>query len=94
MAIAKSATTPRRYLLSVAALHASSLVAYLQAIPGVLAVIASGRYRRTRETVGDLDLLVTTRTRADIADQIANTRKLPSSQKILGRPNVASRIEA
>jgi DNA polymerase (family 10) len=38
---------------------ASAYVDYLKAIPGVKEVIVAGSYRRRKETVGDLDILVT-----------------------------------
>jgi len=34
---------------------------YLKKVPGVKDVVAAGSYRRARETVGDLDILITTR---------------------------------
>src|ERR1044071_1785416 len=48
-----------RYLLSYAESMAEELVDALQAVPGVEAVKPAGSLRRGRETVGDLDLLVT-----------------------------------
>ena len=49
----------RRFKLAVAAQYAESLSAFLKAIPGVGQVIVAGSFRRMRETVGDLDILVT-----------------------------------
>ena len=49
----------RRFKLSVATQYAQSIVAHLRKIPGVREVIVAGSFRRMRETVGDLDLLVT-----------------------------------
>ncbi|MFN0298874.1 MAG: PHP domain-containing protein [Burkholderiales bacterium] len=88
-AIAKRASTPRRYLLSVAEQYASSLAAYLKAIPGVVEVTAAGSYRRMRETVGDLDLLVTTRTGADIADRFCS---YPDVDRVLARGPTRSSV--
>jgi DNA polymerase (family 10) len=48
-----------RYLLSYAESMAAELIADLQQVPGVEAVTPAGSLRRGRETVGDLDLLVT-----------------------------------
>jgi DNA polymerase (family 10) len=48
-----------RYLLSYAEGVAAELVAELGQVPGVEAVTPAGSLRRGRETVGDLDLLVT-----------------------------------
>ncbi|BBP03537.1 DNA polymerase/3'-5' exonuclease PolX [Sulfuriferula plumbiphila] len=48
----------RRYPLAAAAQHATALVAYLRSVPGVHQVTLAGSYRRRKETVGDLDILV------------------------------------
>ncbi|MBI3279529.1 MAG: DNA polymerase III, partial [Acidobacteria bacterium] len=48
-----------RFLLSFATGLARELIEYLAATPGVECVQAAGSLRRGRETVGDLDLLVT-----------------------------------
>ncbi len=48
-----------RYLLSYAEAMAEELTAYLKETPGVAAITPAGSLRRGRETVGDLDLLVT-----------------------------------
>jgi DNA polymerase (family 10) len=48
-----------RFLLSFAERAAEELVAYLSAVPGVEKVTPAGSLRRSKETVGDLDLLVT-----------------------------------
>ncbi|HHS83995.1 MAG TPA: PHP domain-containing protein, partial [Gammaproteobacteria bacterium] len=45
--------------LALAAQYAEPLVAYLRSVPGVNRVVIAGSYRRARETVGDLDILVT-----------------------------------
>ena len=48
----------RRIKLVVAARYAESLVAYLESASGVKKVEIAGSYRRAKETVGDLDILV------------------------------------
>ncbi|HMA11596.1 MAG TPA: helix-hairpin-helix domain-containing protein, partial [Steroidobacteraceae bacterium] len=48
----------RRYKLAVVAQYADALQAYLQQVPGVAQVTVAGSFRRMRETVGDLDILV------------------------------------
>jgi DNA polymerase (family 10) len=53
--------TQRRFKLAVAGRYAESLVAYLKTAPGVKQVQVAGSYRRARETIGDLDILVTAR---------------------------------
>jgi DNA polymerase (family 10) len=56
----------RRFKLAVAAQYAESLTAYLKAVPGVKQVTAAGSFRRMRETVGDLDILVTARAKSPV----------------------------
>jgi DNA polymerase (family 10) len=51
--------TTKRFKLAAAVQHAEALIAHLSKGPGVDQVIAAGSLRRARETVGDLDLLVT-----------------------------------
>jgi DNA polymerase (family 10) len=48
-----------RYLLSYAETMAAELMDTLRQVPGVTAITPAGSLRRGRETVGDLDLLVT-----------------------------------
>lgn len=58
-AVEAHATRSRRFMLATAAQYAEALRTFLQAIPGVQQVTVAGSYRRMRETVGDLDILVT-----------------------------------
>ena len=51
--------TQGRFLLSFAQRVADELTEYLKAVPGVETVTTAGSLRRGKETVGDLDLLVT-----------------------------------
>src|SRR5665647_1184971 len=58
-AVQAHASQSRRFKLATAAQYAEALRAFLQAIPGVRQVVVAGSFRRMRETVGDLDILVT-----------------------------------
>jgi DNA polymerase (family 10) len=49
----------RRFKLAVAAQYAEPLVSHLRTARGVGDVVIAGSFRRMRETVGDLDILVT-----------------------------------
>ncbi len=58
-----------RYRLAVAEQYAGPLVSYLKAIPKVEEVILAGSYRRGKETVGDLDVLVTAAPGSEVMDR-------------------------
>ncbi len=68
----------RRWYLSAAEAIAGPLVNYLRALEGVREVTVAGSFRRRRETVGDLDILVSCRHDLDVAghlvryDEVAN----------------------
>ena len=54
----RATAEPKRWLWSVAGQYAEPLRAYLLAVPGVAGVEVCGSYRRGRDTVGDLDIVV------------------------------------
>jgi len=58
-AISKHRANEQRWKISTAADFAETLRAWMLRCPGVRHVVVAGSYRRCRETVGDLDLLVT-----------------------------------
>ena len=61
-AVEAHASQTHRFKLAVAAQYAESLTALLKVVPGVTQVTVAGSFRRMRETVGDLDILVTATT--------------------------------
>lgn len=65
-AIEAHANQAQRFKLAIAAQYAEALQKFLAAIPGVVRVTIAGSYRRMRETVGDLDILLT----ASVPDQV------------------------
>ena len=57
--IARSQKRAQRFKIATAEDFAETLCAYLQADPRIGRVVVAGSYRRRKETVGDLDILVT-----------------------------------
>jgi DNA polymerase (family X) len=77
-----------RFLLSFAERAAAELVEYLSAVPGVEKVTPAGSLRRSKETVGDLDLLVTGPGAAEALEKFVVH---PRAHEVLGKgPNKAS----
>ena len=70
-----------RYLLSYAEAVAEELGEVLRQVPGVDAVTPAGSLRRGRETVGDLDLLVTGPSAKDALDKFV---AYPRVEEVLG----------
>ncbi len=77
-----------RFLLSFADNTARELTAYLSDLDGIEAITPAGSLRRGRETIGDLDLLVTGPNAAAALDRVAAH---PRVHEVLGRgPNKTS----
>ncbi len=74
--------TQGRFLLSFAQRVADELSEYLRAVPGVESVTPAGSLRRGKETVGDLDLLVTGPGAADALEKFATH---PKVREVLGK---------
>lgn len=68
-ALEQHAEQAGRFKLAVAAQYAEPLAAYLKQSRNVKQVEIAGSYRRCKETVGDLDLLATTRGASDVMDR-------------------------
>jgi DNA polymerase (family 10) len=77
-----------RYLIDTAEGECEKLTAYLSSVPGIDKITPAGSLRRGRETVGDLDILVTGKacvddtTRASCIDHIA---KYPPLMDVIAR---------
>jgi len=67
---ARAATAEHRLRLADAEEIASSFVAYVRGLEGVKQVEVAGSFRRRRETVGDLDVLVGAKRGAKVMDQV------------------------
>jgi DNA polymerase (family X) len=61
----------RRMLLHEAETQADAIVGYLRAGGGISEIAVAGSYRRRRETIGDLDILVTSGSSAQVMDRFA-----------------------
>jgi len=77
-----------RFLLDVAQNQANKIIAHLGEFPGVEKVTPAGSLRRGRETVGDLDILVTGEACCDDVERqklIDHIIKLPGLMEIIAR---------
>jgi DNA polymerase (family 10) len=70
-ALAQHAEEATRFKLAIAAQYAEPLVAWLGKSHNVKQVVIAGSYRRFRETVGDLDILATTKGKSDVMERFA-----------------------
>jgi len=67
--IGQAQVTERRMLLNEAETQAQAIVGYLKAGGDVRQIEVAGSYRRRRETIGDLDILVTSDVSAAVMDR-------------------------
>lgn len=67
--LARRRDVARRFRIAVAEDFAEPLIDYLKGLDGVKQAIIAGSYRRRRETVGDLDVLVTASRGANVIEQ-------------------------
>ena len=77
-----------RFLLDAAEIQAQKIIEHLSSIPGIENVTPAGSLRRGRETVGDLDILVTGKACIADADRetcIDHIIKLPGLMEIIAR---------
>jgi len=77
-----------RFLIDTAETEAEKLIAYLKTFPGIEKITPAGSLRRGRETVGDLDILVTGKICADDAKReaaIEHVVKYPPLMSVIAR---------
>ena len=72
----KSRDVERRFRIAVAEDFAEPLLDYVKGLDGVKQAIIAGSYRRRKETVGDLDILVTASRSADVTNQFINYEEI------------------
>jgi DNA polymerase (family 10) len=70
----------KRFQLAIAAQYAEAFISYLKSSAGAKQVVAAGSYRRAKETIGDLDLLVTARSGRPVIDHFVS---YPEVQEVL-----------
>ncbi|MDP3091423.1 MAG: DNA polymerase/3'-5' exonuclease PolX [Nitrospira sp.] len=72
----------QRFKLAIATQYADALISYLKESPGVKHVVAAGSYRRAKETIGDLDILVTAAPGSAVMDRFAS---YPEVEEVLAQ---------
>ncbi|HEX8011508.1 MAG TPA: helix-hairpin-helix domain-containing protein [Casimicrobiaceae bacterium] len=88
-AVAGQLAKKGRMELAVAAPHAEALVAYLKRAPGVDRVVIAGSFRRKRETIGDLDILVTARKAGAAVEHFV---RYPEAQEVLAKGSTRASV--
>jgi DNA polymerase (family 10) len=95
--IARIEANPRRMLLNRAEATIEGIAMALEALPGVRSVAHAGSFRRRKETIGDLDLLVETEapelvldtfTGLGVVDQVLNRGGHKAAVRVLRGPQV------
>jgi len=71
-ALATHVTGQKRFKLAIAGQYAEPLKKYLEKVPGVQQVVLAGSYRRFKETVGDIDILVTATGAGKVMDKFTS----------------------
>ncbi len=87
--VEQSAPAPERILYAEAERIAAELMAHLKGCGAIEAIVAAGSFRRRRDTVGDLDLLVASTDAAPIMDRFV---AFPGVANILGKGETKSSI--
>jgi DNA polymerase (family 10) len=79
----------RRILRPVAAQYGETLLRYLRRVPGVRRAEIAGSFRRCRETVGDLDILVDAAADSPVTDRFVGYREV---EEVLARGPTRSSV--
>lgn len=70
----------KRFQLATATQYAEALITYLKGSSGVKQVVVAGSYRRAKETIGDLDILITATPGSPVMDRFLS---YPEVEEIL-----------
>lgn len=88
-ATAERLSQNRRFKLAAAVQVSDALLSELKAVPGVQQAVAAGSLRRMRETVGDLDLLVTVKRGSPVMERFTTGA---SVQRVLSRGDTRASV--
>ncbi len=82
-------TTEQRIKLIEAEQRAQSLVEYIREGKGIKQITVAGSYRRRKETIGDLDILVTCRKDSNVMDRFVEYENI---KKVISKGNTRATI--
>src|SRR6266568_5185926 len=88
--LGQAQVTEHRLLLNEAETQANALVEYLKAGGAVHEIAVAGSYRRRRETIGDLDVLVTSDDSAKVMDRFV---RYPEVAKVLSQGETRATVK-
>lgn len=83
------ALRPARVSIAAAGPPVERLAAYLRQVPGVAAVAVAGSFRRCRETVGDIDILVAAGAESPVMDRFTD---FEDTRQVLARGETKSSL--
>lgn len=79
----------KRFQLAIATQYAEALIGFLKESPGVNQVVPAGSYRRAKETIGDLDILVTVAPGSPVMDRFTS---YPEVEEVLAHGTTKSSV--
>lgn len=79
----------KRFKLAAAAQYAGPLAEYLKGAKGVREVVVAGSFRRMKETVGDIDILVTAAQSPAVMERLA---KYPEVREVLAKGDTRASV--
>lgn len=82
-------TRGRQFKLSAVVPYERSFTKYMSEVPGIMEIVPSGSYRRWKETIGDLDILVTCRDARPVMDHFV---KHPDIAEVVSKGETKSTV--